>query len=95
MSVTEPDTKTIAETDHFGQDLVRYDEPAYGAGEACECTQCGQQARIALVAGTADPSNENWEEHYECDCGATGKFRAYGVESCEWVGQMEYPSGVY
>ncbi len=79
------------EADHWGQPVIFHDDPATGAGERCECQQCGEQRNIVLVGGT-DPksSGEKWEEFYRCRCGAEGSLRVNGSNR-SWTGMMAYP----
>lgn len=67
----------VPETDHFGNPVETYSPVSPdGAGEKCECTNCGASSQfIALFAATADLAASKWEEHYICECGATGTFR--------------------
>lgn len=88
-----PDATPITE-DHWGQAIEAYDDPATGAGEACQCQSCGSRFHVAMVAATEDTSGPNWEEFYECqNCGVEGSFRVFGEPNGrrEWNGLLDYP----
>ncbi len=91
-NTTSEKNKESPETDHWGQLVIFHDDPATGAGERCECQQCGERLNVALVGGT-DPNTESdkYEEFYVCQiCGAKGTHRVNGSKR-NWTGMMAYP----
>ena len=93
---TDAGDVTQPQADHWGQPVEHFDDGPVGAGEKSECQSCGARFEIALVAATAETS-EQWEEFYECqNCGATGSFRVdetrFSRETQRtWTGRMAYP----
>jgi hypothetical protein len=90
---TDTTDETRPQADHWGNAVAYYDDEAVGAGEKRQCQSCGARFEVALIAGTEDTSNRNWEEFYECQsCGARGSFRFNGRRNTRiWTGRIGYP----
>lgn len=89
VELDEDELDEDSETDHWGQAVDHYDEPENGAGEKRQCQDCGSRHEVALVGATASTSADNWEEFYQCDCGAEGTFR--DGDNRTWTGDIDYP----
>lgn len=95
-NTTEETDYNRPQADHWGQPVEHYDDGSVGAGEQCECQSCEARFKIALIAATAQISQQ-WEEFYECrSCGARGSFRVDESQHTRetqrtWTGQMAYP----